>query len=244
MAYTVFLKGETIDLCVPNKSAIEDGWADWFNAAEVTKSMGHGIFPNLKENQEAFFQEIVDRRRLVLLICDKSGLLKGAISLSSLDFVAGTCQISLVFGEKQNPKRLSQLEAMALMTEHAFEKMRMERVWAGQAYPAMRKFNHLLETIGYRAEGISRDGFIKGLSHSDTVQISCTVKDYLRIKSNRASLWGGNDYMMEIMKNRPPKSIAEQIQPILAKYQEEQFLEWERIENQVKLRFSNNPQAE
>lgn len=244
MAYTAFIRGETIDLCVPSKLAIEDGWADWFNDANVTELMGHGIFPNLKENQEAFFQEIVDRRRLVFLICDKGGLLKGTISLSSLDFMGGSCQISLVFGVKQNPKRLSQLESMALVTEHAFEKMRMQRVWAGQAYPALRKWNHLLESIGYRTEGIFRDGFIKGLSNSDTVQISCTQKDYLRIKSNRGSLWGGNEYMLEIMRNRPSKSIAERILPILTSYQEEQFLEWERIENDVKMRIGNNADAE
>ncbi|MBW8725914.1 MAG: hypothetical protein JF625_12270, partial [Inquilinus limosus] len=35
--YSVFIEGETLDLCVPSEQAITDGWADWFNDAKTTR---------------------------------------------------------------------------------------------------------------------------------------------------------------------------------------------------------------
>ena len=63
--YSVFIEGETIDLCVPSKLAIErDGWADWFNDLETTRFLGQGVYPNFKEDQYDFYESLRRRERL------------------------------------------------------------------------------------------------------------------------------------------------------------------------------------
>ena len=51
--YEVFIKGETVDLVIPNKNAIEtDQWNSWFNDKEKMQFLPeHAMFPNTKKDQ-------------------------------------------------------------------------------------------------------------------------------------------------------------------------------------------------
>ena len=45
--YETFIEGEQINLCIPNKSAIEqDRWHSWFNNISEMQNTEHAIFPN------------------------------------------------------------------------------------------------------------------------------------------------------------------------------------------------------
>ena len=59
----IFINGDAIDLYVPTKEYISDGWADWFNDPEVTNFLEQGRFPNLVEQEEEFFESIIRRER-------------------------------------------------------------------------------------------------------------------------------------------------------------------------------------
>ena len=54
MKYQVFIEGETVDLVVPSKHAVEKTeWYNWFNDAKFTKYLiHHGLFPNTINNQK------------------------------------------------------------------------------------------------------------------------------------------------------------------------------------------------
>ena len=79
------------------------------------------------------------------------------------------------------------LEAMALMTEHAFERLNLNRLYAGQ-HEGLWKWVNSLELIGYKIEGYRRQGGIRGKAY-DIVFTGIIAEDYFRIKKERGSLW-------------------------------------------------------
>jgi len=171
--YKVFLAGELVDLCIPSELAIErDGWADWFNNIKRLGNTGHGIFPNYEATQREILAGLRQNERLVLLICNKeNGRAFGVISLQDIDFVRRQAEIAMNIGNPSlNPlPRYASVEAMALITQHGFETMGLERIHAGQAYPSLKSWNRALELIGYRTEGLTRGTFRRGHEQSDTV---------------------------------------------------------------------------
>jgi len=211
--YTVFIGGEAIDLCVPRQESVSDGWADWFNNSEVTRFLEQGRFPNLIEQQMEFFESIVRRERFALLIMPK-GISNpvGTISLSNLNFEKRSCQVAMLIGEvsSRSKDRLFALEAMARVAEHGFEMLGMERIWAGQSFPALSKWNKHLELIGYRSEGILKNAFVKGRMVSDMVMLTCHYENYAKIKEVRGGeFWPGTDKMKSLIARMPEEGFAE-----------------------------------
>ncbi|KGM33473.1 GNAT family N-acetyltransferase [Inquilinus limosus] len=212
--YSVFIEGETIDLCVPSEQAITDGWADWFNDARTTRWLAQGIFPNHVEDQRSFLESLRKRDRFAALVCGKGGgPLYGTISLSSIDWIGRSAQIAMVIGEQLPPRKLMQLEAMARVTEHAFQRMGLDRIWAGQAYPALARWNQRLELLGYFTDGLMRRGFVKGRETvNNAVVISCLFEDYAALKARRGGhFWPGNDAMLRLVNAMPKQGFANRV---------------------------------
>lgn len=199
-----FIRGETLDLYAPSKEAIAQGWGQWFNDPEVTKWLNQGVFPNTGEEQA---DRIRSKDRLTLMIHAKDEALCGVISLS--DIRRASAQIALVVPHRPHP--LMALEAMARLTAHAFEKLGVRVVSAGQAYPGLSKWTGKLELIGYRSDGLQRLGFIKGRTESDIVLISCTAGDYDALVRLRGTYWPGAEYMSKLMKCRENMCFADRI---------------------------------
>jgi RimJ/RimL family protein N-acetyltransferase len=209
--YTPFIRGETIDLCVPSESAIAEGWADWFNDEATTRWLGHGVFPHHPEDQRSFLEGVRRRERFVVLICGKGGQpLYGTISLAAIDWVARSAQIALVLGRPPRRGELIGLEAMARVTDHAFRTMGLDRLYAGQVHPGLSRWTRRLELLGYFTEGIQRRGFVKGRAAvQDVAMLSCLYDDYAAIAARRGgSAWPGNDAMRRLNAALPPTGFA------------------------------------
>ena len=57
--YDIFIKGETIDLCVPSDDKwVLDQWYRWFNRDEITAYLAQGIYPNTLKSQKAFYDTL------------------------------------------------------------------------------------------------------------------------------------------------------------------------------------------
>jgi len=224
--YTVFIPGDQIDLCVPSERAIlEDGWGDWFNSKRVTKYLSQGVFPNTQGDQQRFLKGLSDTGRLALLIVDReSTKAEGIVSLSCIDHQRRSAQIAIVVGNPARKPNLHALEAMSHMTEHGFEALRLDRIWAGQAYPGLAKWNQKLELIGFQTEGITRDTFIKGRKVTPATQISCLLQDFDRIKELRkGKFWLGKDAMMALVKALPKEGYAELLDQNMKNLSEKYF---------------------
>jgi hypothetical protein len=113
---------------------------------------------------------------------------------------------------------------MAIMTEHGFEKIGLERIYAGQAFPSLKNWNKRLELLGYRSEGIMRKAFIKGHWVSDTVSLSVIFQDYIKIKELRnGQYWLGEKRMNELIDALPTEGFAEILNSLIEKAQDEYF---------------------
>jgi RimJ/RimL family protein N-acetyltransferase len=209
-----FYSGETIDLIVPTiEHAESSGWADWFNSQKTNQYTNHAIFPNTIDAQREFFRTLQQTNRLALLIASKtSDTPIGTVSLSGIDFRRRIATIAIIMDlETTVPKStLASLEAMAALTQHAFDVLGLERVQAGQVYPGLAKWNQLLEILGYRSEGFRRSAFMRGHTVSDEVTLAALYPNYRRLVDERGgALWPGTTKAMSLIRALPQRSFAE-----------------------------------
>lgn len=194
----VFLTGEKIDLCVPGEKDFEE-WASWFNSQEITRYLEQGKYPNTLGAQRDFYESEVENGRFISLIKTKESELLGVISLSEINYEKRSCQIAYVCPIKNQNVRYAALEALAICTQHAFNRFGVERVWAGHSYPGLKKWIKKTELIGYQAEGVLVHGFRHGISVSDALRTSILKDTYLDlIKRRNGSLWPG-EYVVKKM---------------------------------------------
>ncbi len=225
--YTIFIEGELVNLCIPSEEAIEiDGWVDWFNDIKNLSSTGHGLFPNYRQNQMKLLDEVRSREKIVLLICEKKyNIAFGVVSLQKIDLIAKTAEIAINIGKAEvaNMPSFSALEAMALITEHGFSVMGLDRIFAGQAYPNLIGWNKLLELIGFKTEGIARKSFKRGHAVCDTVLIACVYQDFVKLTALRGSLWGGVQAIKKCLRSQPTQSYAQKIDELMTALESEHF---------------------
>ena len=226
-AYNVFISGETIDLCVPSKLAIEqDGWTNWFNDSVVCENTYKGVFPHFESEQYEFLDSLKDKTRFVLMIKPKNlNKVIGVISLSSIEFERKSAQISIIIGDRTTViGNLFALEAMALVTEHGFEQLGFDRIWAGQAYPELSKWTKFLELLAYRTEGISRNAFVKGRRVGDIANIACLYRNFKKLKDERnGAFWPGNAEIKKLIRQLPKKGFIEQLNILMLNFERDYF---------------------
>ena len=203
----VFIEGEKINLCVPQVEDFET-WSSWFNNSMYTKYLEQGKFPHTVEQQIEFYNNAQKNNRFIAHIKAKDGSLLGVVSLSEINYEKSSCQIAMVCPVKNATAPYAALEAMALSTEHAFMRFGLNRVWAGQSYPGLKKWSQNLQLIGFKTEGVIRDGFVHGIDVTNAISISVTKKDFLALVERRnGKLWAGEQktrYMaLKLRKNEP-----------------------------------------
>lgn len=214
-----FLRGENVDLVVPTPEHVASStWPDWFNSQHTSRYLVHGVFSNSREDQQSFLAGLKGSNRFALLITPAGQPDPiGVVSLSGIDFRQGTAAIAIVMDQESefSTSPLASLEAMALMTTHAFEVMGLRRIEAGQVYPALQRWARMLELLGYRAEGIKRQAFQRGHQISDVVVLGCIYEDYLRIRDGRTAFWPGNVEARRLIATLPRRSHAEAVEAAL-----------------------------
>jgi RimJ/RimL family protein N-acetyltransferase len=231
LEHSIFIQGQHIDLCASDlRPKIIDGWFRWFNNTNVTKYLGRGVFPNTYEEQKKFVEDSIrNKDRIITLILPKGAKeYVGVASLSHIDFRVGECHFALVIGDPKNAPMLASLEAKALLTEHAFEVMGMNRIYSGQNIE-LKKWQRMQILLGYQIEGIARESFHKGMHVSDSYISSCLLKDYLRLKELRCGkFWPGREKMLTLIRSLPKESHLDQTEKFMRDI-------WNRVWEEVSL---------
>lgn len=229
--FDVFIEGEVIDLCVPSSAPdVISDWYRWFNDPKVNIYIDHGIFPNTFEKQQKFCQSLMEKEdRIALLIKPKKqDFYVGVASLSFINYKQRQCDFAMVIG-KQDTSADSiyyAMETKCLMTEHAFEKVGVERVNSGQVVDLI-KWQRWQILFGYQIEGIKRKAFRKGNSSWDVMVASCLLEDYLKLKDMRnGKLWPGKKIVFEWLKNLSKQSTIDRLVDWL---EEEQEKNWDEL---------------
>lgn len=214
--FETFIAGETIDLCVPTEEiARTSAWYSWFNDPALNKYLDQGDFPNTPEGQVAFLRDAVSGgTRLLLLIVTKTPTLKGVISLSSIDHKKRRAELALVVDSRVEPEtsRLAALEAVARISEHGFERLKLDRIAAKQSR-SLEKWQRRMELVGFRVEGVHKnDAYENRQSPTNAVSIACVYEDYHTIVKQRGALFDTAAAMQARVSALPERSIAAELE--------------------------------
>ena len=224
----VFYNGETIDLIVPTRELAEkSSWYSWFNSQGTTKYTDHGIFPNTPEQQVAFFNSLSNGSRFALLLRLKNhSEPSGIVSLSSIDFRKRTASLAIITDTDAIPAipPFAALEAVAAVTEHGFNVMGLRRIESGQVYPALAKWNQMLEIFGYRTEGFRRKAYSRGQTISDQVLLACIFENFEALNTQRENkFWPGAREISQLIRTLPKVSYAEQLDSMMRELENQYF---------------------
>jgi RimJ/RimL family protein N-acetyltransferase len=209
----VYIKGEVMDLCIPTEEfAKKSDWYSWFNSADISRYLEQGVYPNTPDRQVDFFNNI-EEDRLVFIISNKNTYI-GVISLSFINLNKKTANVAIVVNSMKDIKMAPfiSLEAMARITEYAFNVFGLNRLEASQHSDlgGWRRWQQRMELIGYKLEGVHENKFIKGREVSDTLSLACTYDDYMNILNNRdGGLWDTCEKMKGRIAKLPRKSYMD-----------------------------------
>tara|TARA_B100000686_G_C16762314_1_gene959478 strand:+ start:363 stop:1094 length:732 start_codon:yes stop_codon:yes gene_type:complete len=210
------IEGETIDLCAPNLDpGVLENWSQWFNDMDTTRFIDQGVYPNTIDAQKEFVSAAMKSKdRMIFLIRSKSGnKYVGVAALSSIDLYNRSCQISHVIGEKmESPNSMFySLEAKCLLTQHAFDKLGVERIQTSQRADLAR-WQQWQPIFGFKPEGYFRNASRKGQQVHDVICSSCILKDFEKLKALRGgSLWPGKDKLFQALKKLPKETSIDRL---------------------------------
>jgi hypothetical protein len=114
------------------------------------------------------------------------------------------------------------LEAMALMTEYAFKKLKIKKI-NGQGNLEIKNWQQRIELLGYKLTLIKRNNFFLGKKDSDYFIVECNYADYKKITKRRKYLWDNLKKMKNRIKKLPKKSFVEILTKFEIRYKEEYY---------------------
>lgn len=211
-----FLEGKIIYLRRPDLQIdiIDGNWHQWFNSLETTKYLTHGIFPVTQEEELNIIKaDISSSKNLILAIAEeenKSAI--GVISLKNIDYINRRAEIVIVLGKRA--KKGAALEAMALLTQHAFDRLNLEKLYAGQ-HEGLWKWVNTLELIGYQIEGYRKNFGRRDCYHYGIILTGITSERFKHLRELRSGNILGNDIEILLKQRSKVNKI-----PQLAEYLE------------------------
>jgi len=202
---SVFLDGRSVYLRAPDlENDVQNGqWHNWFNHYGNTRFLSHGVFPVSKEEQLAFVKAaLADRGTLLLSIVNKTTHAhEGVISLKHIDFMNRVAEIGIVTAPKNRLGGTGAFEAMALLIKHAFSRLNLDLLYAGQ-HEGLWKWVNSLFMLGFRIEGVRNHAGVRNRDRYGIFQTSVSAKDFFELEAAR----GGdvlNPSPLEVLKGRP-----------------------------------------
>jgi hypothetical protein len=208
----VVIKGETINLCKPTlEFAKYSEWYSWLNDNFIKRNLSkiYQKNKNTKKKQVKFFLK-EKNKRIILIISTKNKIYKGVISLSSIDKQKKICDIAIVTDVSVEPNiaPYAALEAMSLMTEYAFKKLKIIKI-NGQGFLEIRNWQQRIELLGYKLTSIQKNNFFSKKKDSDYFTVECNYEDYKKITKRRKYLWDNLKKMKNRIKKLPKKSFLD-----------------------------------
>lgn len=153
-----FLLGTLISLRSPllPDDVQKGGWHLWFNDIKITEYLEHGVRPVDAADEVGILENAVKSpsNLIFAIVSNENQKLIGTISLKAINHIQRRAEIALVMGKESFPG--AALEAMALMTKHAFDRLNLQKLYAGQ-HQDLWKWVNTLGTIGYAIEGYRQD---------------------------------------------------------------------------------------
>ena len=158
MAMTGFINGENIFLRKLTMEDATDDYLRWLNDPDILRYRSPKAYSSNIEDLRDFIKRAQISKDLFLAICLKNtGKHIGGISLTSIDFIHRTAELSVMIGEKSEWGKNYAKEAISVLTKHAFMNMNLNKLWAESPNPA---FNAIVKKLIWTHEGTKRKMFL------------------------------------------------------------------------------------
>jgi len=208
----IIMKGEIINLCLPTlEFAKGDVWYKWLNRPIIIKNLSYHYrkLNNTKKKQEKFFLDSKNER-VLLVISTKKHIYKGVVSLSNINKNQRTCDIALISDPTIEPDLapFAGLEAIALMTTYAFDKMNMKKI-NGVGSLNLKRWQQRMELFGYQFNFFEKN--LKKIKYTNKLNyiVSCNYEDYKYLKKKRGKLWDNLTKMKSRIEKLPKASFQD-----------------------------------
>ncbi len=219
----IIINGETINLCKPTKKfAAGDIWYKWLNDPLMNQHLDkkYRKGKNTKKKQIKFFVNHKKDNRKIFIISTKNHVYKGVVSLSQIDNLDKTCDISLLTDTKIEPllTPYAGLEAIALISDFAFSKLNLRRIDCNFKASQKNWFQRM-ELLGYKFFFRSRyktklfssimvdKKFGDKKINNSAYFSSLSYEDFKILKKKRGRLWDGLNLMKKRISKLPKQSF-------------------------------------
>ncbi|MBI5698802.1 GNAT family N-acetyltransferase [Candidatus Saganbacteria bacterium] len=214
---SVFLSGDLVYLRTPDieKDVISGKWHAWLNDKATTRYVLQGIYPNTIEKQIEFVSSAEnDKSKMLLCIIDKSNNKHiGVISFSDIDLLNRKAAIAILMGDDSYPPG-APLEAIALMIEHGFDRLNLNKIYSAQV-AELCKWSNLAELVGFRIEGYVESAMIRNGRQYDAICLGVTAERFYALKRERGGDIRSNN-IEELINKRRKDNLAVLIKDYIA----------------------------
>ncbi len=155
----IFIETENLNLRVPSKDNLNQ-WSEWINSPKIRGTVSSTLIPKTLEMQWDWIQsELNSKTRILLEIFNKKdNLFLGVVSLSTIDYVNRSAQISTISPIKKTANnRYCVYEARRAILKYAFEELSINKVYGRTLYPENKSYMIKNMCLGFEIEGIIHD---------------------------------------------------------------------------------------
>lgn len=172
------LKGKNLRLRPVTVADVTPAYERWMNDPEVTRYLEVRFAPQSRADITAFVKAHANKAdEPFFAMCLADGRHIGNIKLGPINPHHKTADISLVIGEKDCWGKGYAGEAIALVTRHAFETLKLEKLRAG-CYAPNEGSAKAFEKCGFTREGLLKSHAVCDGKRVDLITLGLTRAQY------------------------------------------------------------------
>jgi len=181
-----FLSGSQVFLRPIEKDDLKKLYI-WFNDPEIRGLTGE-VFPTSQTGMDEYLTKLqMDSSRVWFGIAlQEDDQLIGEAGLLRMFPAWRTTDLSIIIGEKIFWRRGYGNEAMELLLDYAFGYLNFHRVAIGVVGTNERAL-HFYERIGFKQEGVQRDGYYYAHEYQDFVMMSLLENEYRETRKQKSA---------------------------------------------------------
>jgi RimJ/RimL family protein N-acetyltransferase len=178
-----FLEGNRVCLRPVEKDDLKT-FSEWVNDGEIRALIGE-VYPMTEEGLEESYEKTQKTEDTIwLVIVDKEkDLVIGETGFLRIFYPWRTADFSIIIGKKEYWRKGIGKEVAGLMLEYGFNSLNFHRLSIGVVGFNERALT-FWESIGFKEEGVQRDGYFHNGKYSDFIMMSLLEDEY----RNRPSL--------------------------------------------------------
>lgn len=168
--YEHFIEGDRLYLREVRSEDVNGDYYQWMNDPEITRYTESRFYPYSLEQLRAYVASLDGKREAVFLaIIEKSSQRHvGNIKLGNIDWIHRRADIGVIVGAKDCWGRGYASEAIALISDYAFKKLNLHKVWAG-CYANNLGSIKAFKKAGFIEEGVQKSHYYGAGGYVDLV---------------------------------------------------------------------------